>query len=376
VVLVSLISLLVFWMPWLSKTQEFWGVEFGQKGMETIVANFDGINFLVVAKSLYDPLAIEQIDKQMTTNEPIYYSAHYPLYALVVRFLELVLPAPYALLAAIVLSNVLLAIGLYVFFITVTQKPRLSLVLSLTALFLPARVLSVRAVGSNEPMFIFFVLMSLVCAIKGKHWYASLMGALAVLTRSPGILLFGAYALAAIMSYKLELKKLISTLLPYTLMPLTLLSLFAFYGIKYGDFWAYFNSGDNLHLFFPPFMIFSNMASWVNGMWREDLIYIYLFMGIGVVTYVKQVVGTKNFEKLVVSSFGIVYGLVLLFVSHRDLARYSLPLAPIAFLGFAPVLYRKEIKILLAILVIPTFLLGWQFVVANVQPISDWSGLL
>ena len=42
---VGLVSLAVFWLPFWFRTGQFWGIEFGYRGMETIVQNFDGLNF-------------------------------------------------------------------------------------------------------------------------------------------------------------------------------------------------------------------------------------------------------------------------------------------------------------------------------------------
>lgn len=269
--LIGLVSLLLFWSPFIGKAQELWGVDFQHQGMNVVVQNFDGLNFLVIAKSWYSPYAIEQINSEfLTGNDPIYFSAHFPLFSGLIKGFDLFLPLPQALLGAIVLSNILLASALYWFFVTVIKDQKLAMILTLIGLFFPARMLSVRGVGSNEPLFIFFVLMSLTWAIKQKYWLSAIMGALAVLTRSPGILLFFVYLWSA--------KKKA----PYLLMPVALLGLFVFYGLRYGDFLAYFHSGDNLHLFFPPFSIFSNTASWINDMWREDIIYLYLFYGAGI----------------------------------------------------------------------------------------------
>ena len=207
VVFVAIFSLAVFWSPWLLRVERVGSIAFGGAGMETVVQNFDGLNFLIVAKSLYDPTTIEQINTVFPTgNTPNYFAAHYPLFAILIRALEMLMPAPYALLGAIVISNALLALGLYGFFRVVLPKPKLALYLSLIALFWPARMLSVRAVGSNEPLFMFLVLTSLTMATQGKHWLASGLGSLAILTRSPGILLFGAYGLAALASYRLDWK--------------------------------------------------------------------------------------------------------------------------------------------------------------------------
>ena len=374
---VGLVSLAVFWLPFWFRTGQFWGIEFGYRGMETIVQNFDGLNFLVVAKSLYNPAIIDKINQGFSTgNDPIYFAAHFPLFPLILRGFEFLMPTAYALLATIILGNILLAVGLYLFFREMTHNSHKALWLTIFGLFLPARILSVRGVGSNEPLFIFFVLISLTLAARGKHWWAGIVGSLAVLTRSPGILLFAGYVLAAVASYRLNVKKIFLAILPYLTMPLTLAGIFVFYAWQYQDPLAYFHSGDNLHLFFPPFQIFSNMASWVSGMWREDLVYIYLFYAAGLAVYLKSLKGKMGIEKLAPGAFGLLYGIVLLFVTHRDLARYSLPLTPIVMLGLAKIADHQELKWLWILLLIPVYLLGWQFILANIQPIADWTALL
>ena len=374
VVAVAVISLFIFWMPFLFRIESFWGVEFGKHGMETIVQNFDGLNYLAVAKTLYDPALLER-NFAGFGNPPIYYAAHFPLYPLLIRAMGMFANGPQALLLSIVISNILLAGGLYFFFVSLSKNKKLASTLTIIALFFPARMLLVRGVGTSEPLFMFFVLTSLAMAYRGKHWGASILGSLAVLTRSPGILLFGAY-LIQFTIYNLhptriyegasQFTKKLKLFYPYLLMPITLVVLFGWYGYQYGDFWAYFRGSSELHpVFFPPFLIFSNTARWIDGMWREEIIYLYLFYGVGI--YLVK-------DKLM-KVFGLVTGALLLLTAHRDLARYALPLAPIAILGFAPYLNKKNMKWLL-LLIVPIFLLGWQFVVANVQPVSDWSSLL
>lgn len=368
--MISLVSLFIFWLPFALKINSLWGIDFGRKGMEVIVQNFDGLNFLVVAKSLYDPKLIESINSQfLTGNDPVYFSAHFPIFALVIRMFATVMPLSYSLLTTIVISNILLAIGLYQLTKIVTGSEKTATIISMMCLFFPARMLSVRAVGSNEPLFIFFVLASLTLAIKSKHWLSALFGSLAVLTRSPGILLFGAYFWAWIVDRDSLVTKT-KRYLPYLLMPISLLGLFIFYGITYHDPLAYFHSGDNLHLFFPPFQIFSNTASWINDMWREDIIYLYVFYGAGILLI------QDKWD--IINKWGIIYGTTLLFVAHRDLARYALPLAPIAMIGYAPYLNKIPRKMWLvgAILLIPIYLMGWQFVLKNIQPISNWAAFL
>jgi len=359
IVTLCLVSLGLFWLPFFFKIENFLGINFDQQNMETIVANFDGLNFLVIAKSWYDPNIIEQINAQfLTGNDPIYFSAHFPFFPGLIRFFDLFLTLPHSLLAAIVLVNIVFGMGLYWFFETVNKDRKLAILLTSICLFFPARMLSVRGVGSNEPLFIFFVVTSLTWMIKGKYWASALMGALAVLTRSPGILLFFVYFIAFTKKLKL--------FYPFLLMPLAIIGLFAYYGWQYQDPLAYFHSGDNIHLFFPPFQIFSNTASWISDMWREDIVYLYLFYGLGLLMV--------NSKWQLVKNWGLLYGATLLFVAHRDLARYALPIAPIALLGYAPLLKKipQRVWYLLLILLIPIYLFSWQFVLKNIQPINDW----
>src|SRR5688572_32895489 len=98
---VSLFSLLLFWSPFILRAQTFWGVEFARHGMETIVQNFDGLNYLAIAKTLYEPTALQQ-NFAGFGNPPIYYAAHFPLYPLFIRIFDMFLSGPQALIASII----------------------------------------------------------------------------------------------------------------------------------------------------------------------------------------------------------------------------------------------------------------------------------
>lgn len=370
----AIVSLLVFWLPFFGRLSNVWGVNFGRKGMEVIASNFDGLNFLVVERSWYDPAKIEQINTMyLTGNDPIYFTAHYPAFALVVGMFDLVLTGPEAIFAAIILSNIMLAAALYYFYLELTGKKKTAFGLGLLALFLPARMLSVRAVASTEMLFIAATLGSLTLHMKGKKWQAAGLGALAVLTRSPGILLFLGYVISELLAKRKKMRETVKNLVPYLAIPAALVALWLYYGYKFGSVFAYFQSGDNLHLFFPPFQFFSNTQSWVNGMWLEDGIYIYLLFSFGVYRLYEKY---KQSKYRAVISYAVVYLAVITLVAHRDLARYSLPLAPLALAGYEDILKSEKMRRILVILLIPIYLLGWNFVLQNTQPINDWSVFL
>ena len=132
---------------------------------------------------------------------------------------------------------------------------------------------------------------------------------------------------------------------PVLLIPMALLGLFLLYGIKFNDFLAYFHSGDNIHLFFPPFQIFNYSQPWVNTHWLEEIIFIYLIGMLGIIKVIEQ----KN---ILISSFLIVFFISIIFVSHRDLMRYSLPVLPFLYAAFADQITSKEFKIVTATLLL------------------------
>lgn len=374
-VIISLFSLFLFWSPFLLKAQNFWGIDFNGRSMQTIVTNFDGANFLIVAKTLYNPRQIEvDFPSILSGRRNLYFSAHYPGLPLVIKAFDLVMSGPNALLTSIILSNVLMAAALYWFFKLVAKDDKVAVYLAILAMFIPARMLSMRGVGSNETLFIFFILTSLVAASKDKRWLSAILGSLAVLTRSPGILLFGAYLLS-IWITKESIAVRIKKTVPYLLIPLTLIGLWIYYGIVFHDFLAYFKVGGNINLYFPPFMVFASHFDWVSGMWLEDIIYNYIFYAVGIFLFWKNF-ATQKAEYKTIGYFGMIYLAMLAFIVHRDISRYALPIAPIAIAGFSPLIQSKYFKIGLAIIIIPVFLFSWNFILNNVQPIMDWAPYL
>ena len=379
---IAIVSLMIFWAPFLIRIDEFWGIEFpstnsGQVGMETIVQNFDGLNYLVVAKSLYKPEVIEKINQSfLTGNDPLYFTAHYPGLPLIIRLLDNYMTGPQAILASIIISNLLLTFGLYLFYLAYAKKSKLAGYLTVVALFLPARMLSDRMVGSNEPMFMALVFLSLYLASRKRYWLSAVAGSLSIVTRSPGILLFGGYVVSTWLVVRGTWQEKIKRLLPYLLMPLTLVGVWMFYGYQHGNLLAYFQSGVSMNIHFPPFSVFGTNQEWVSGMWREEIIYIYLLFGLGLLSLKNKLGERLDFARMATLSYGVIYLISILFVAHRDVARYSLPIAPLVILGFESYLDNVWVKRLLLILVIPIYLLGWQFVLQNVQPVADWSGLL
>ena len=374
--LISLIPTLLIWAPFFFRLKSFWNIPLPQSGMATIVANYDGPLFLVVAKTLYDPELIKQSFAFPLPTE--YYAAHFPLYPLLVRFLAWVMGYPYAMLSVTIFTSVLALYFFYKFILQYIDKKYAFWTVFVFAI-LPARWLIVRSVGSAEPLFIASLVASIYYFQQKKYWWAGIWGAAAQLTKSPGILLFVTYFLvlsvpnmkiAAIDSFAKWIKSLsLEKVYPIFLIPLSLVALFVFYAIRFNDFFAYFHSGDNIHLFFPPFTIFNYSQPWVGTFWLEEIILVYLFALLGLTRLIRQKHSTLAW-------FVAVYFFSIIFVSHRDLIRYSLPIIPFLLVAFSKTINKKEFRIVMAILFIPIFLFSLAYISQNVMPISDWTPFL
>jgi len=338
-------------------------------GMLTVFKNYDGPNYIIVAKSWYDKISIAH---NFSLPVPIeYYPAHLPGYPLFIAVLNLFLPGTWSMLVSTLIFNVLCVITFYLFLL----KFRLSenpFWLSLVFLVIPARWVVVKAVGSPEPLFLFAVLSSFYLFKEKRMWLAGIFGALAQITKSPGILLFLSYLgyLGFLRLKKgITIQKLIRDSIPLFLIPVSLLGIFFFYKIRTGDFLAYFHSGDNFHLVFPPFQSFSQNRSWLGDFWREDMVWQYLLGALTVVMLIKQ----KYYD---LASFAGTFFAATLFVAHRDLARYSLPLVPFSLIAFDKFIQKKEFKIALLIILPAIYLYAVNFIAGNIAPIADWAPYL
>ncbi len=343
-------------------------------GMMSIYKHYDGPLYIIVAKTFYNPEKIRDLKLEINLNEK-YFAAHLPGYPLLIRVVkEARIIGGY--LRSMVFVNLLFTIFLawfFYYFIKVFKISRLPLIHVIVFLFLP-RFLVVRSVGAPESLFILLILLSLYFFEKEKYLLAGIFGGLATITKTPGILLFFAYFLVLaekfLQSFEHRERKmqLIKDYLHYfwiLLIPLALLAVFAFYWRQYQDFFAYFNSGDNIHLVYP-FSVFDFKKSWVGTAWLEDVLFYYFIYGLAVVNL-------KNTKYRSFFYFSLIFFLAIIFVQHRDISRYSLPLWPMAIISFKNFFSSKEFLIVSLILLPAIYFYALNFLQYNIMPISDWS---
>jgi len=371
---ISLASTALIWLPFFLRLTSFWKISLPAEGMATIMKNFDGLYYVVIAKSLYNP---EIITRLVPFDLPaIYYAAHFPLYPLLIKVGGLIVNHTWSMLSISVIASLLSAWVFYLFLkeFKLSKNP---LWLTIIYLLFPARWLIVRSVGSPESLFMLFLLTSFYYFKKKNYLLAGGFGALAQLTKPPGILLFIAYAIYLFWQNWKDIKKngfagflrLARKTHLIKLIPTALIALCLYYLYIYGDFFAYFHSGDNIHLFWPPLQIFNAAAAWVGTYWLEEVIYIYLLGILGVIYLFKQ----KRYDLAI---FAAAFYYTTLFISHRDISRYSLPMLPFILIAFDKFLVKKEFKIAFAVILLPIYLYAINFIAGNTLAIADWTPFL
>jgi len=372
--ILTLLVTLLIWLPHLLAVRNFWGLNF-ESGFNTIYRNFDGLEYVIIAKSFYNPNLIATLPQQLPAN---YFASHFPGYALLILMFAPVLGFLKSMLFVSITSTIL-ATGAFYFLVKNLKLTSNPLFLSFIFLILPARWLIVHSIGSSEPLFIFLIIATLYFFIKFEQtghlpdiFLAAVCGLLAQITRPPGILLFISLIFYThwrfyIQSKIVGLQKAWRSHLkffPMILIPLGLLGVFILYGQVYNDFFAYFHSGDNIHLNFPPFQVFNKAQFWVGDIWLEDIVLLFILGFLGGVMLWKRKLYSLSF-------FVLTYLSAATLVAHRDISRYILPVTPFILVAFEKVLTSREFRIILPIIALAIYLYSQNFIIENVAPIPN-----
>jgi hypothetical protein len=190
--------------------------------------------------------------------------------------------------------------------------------------------------------------------------------------KTPAILLLASYGIVAIKDW-IDIRKFLPVFkkyFPYILVPITVVLIFYLYYLQTGNFWAYFHSGDNFHLNFLPYLVFVSTKSWINTIWLEDIVYIFLLAIYGVYRLVKK----YKFD--ITAVYPLVFTLATLLVAHRDISRYIAPVYPFMLLAYKKFFTKHPVKIILILLIPAIVLYAINFVWGNTAPISDWTNYL
>ncbi len=364
-VLIALFVLLtsaIVWLPFVPQLSAV-GVHIKNTDTGVLYRNYDGLLYVVAAKTFYNPTAINAL--HLENGLPAsYFAAHLPLYPAIIRALSF-LGYPKAMIAVTILSTVLMG---WMFYYILRQKnlTKRPLLLTMTMLMLP-RFLVVRSVGSPESLFMLLALTAIFFYEKKNYIGAGLAGGLAVMTKLPGILLFPGFALAEIVRTR-ESKKFTSASVWLLLIPIGLFAVCTIYAQQYYDPFAYWHTGYVVPMPYP-FSAFDASAKWVGTHWLEEIVlYFYL--------YAVTVINSYRHQLRSLFYFSLVFFIGLIFVQHRDISRYALPLWPITCIIFEKFFTSRRAVIAMIILLPAIYLYAWSFIQGNAMPVGNWAPYL
>lgn len=333
--------------------------------MRTIYANFDGLYYLVPAVSWYDPDAIAAM--RLEFDLPLeYYAAHLPLYPALIALFSPVWGLLKSMIFVSVMTSAASAVLLYQLVRRYAPHAAYPLALLFVYLMFP-RFFIVRSVGAPEGLFIALILSSILAFETKRYALAGLLGGLSAMTKTPGVLLFVAYGLV-FFEHFVKTRKFSLAWFWILLIPLGLASVFSLYAVQYGNFFAYFATGGVVPMPYP-FSVFDARARWVDTVWLEDILFTFFLYGSAVIALYRS-----KFRS--VFYFPLVFFIAAIFVQHRDLSRYMLPLWPFAILAFHSFFTSKRFVLLGVILLPAIFLYAWNFLQGNVIPVADWRPFL
>lgn len=334
--------------------------------LETVFANYDGPNYMVVAKCLYDK---DCIAKNFSLPQPLeYYPAHLPGFPLLIRYFSLFTNTPKGMLLATLFGSLFFSVVSFYFY-KLFFKEKTAFWLAFLTIFFPARLFVLRLVGAPETWFLSFTLLSIIFFKKKNLLISAIFAALSQLLKSPGILLFVAYFIIAVLDY-LKTKKFNYRYLFYLLVPFTATGIFYYYYLQTGDFLAYFHSGDNIHLTPFPYQVFVSTRAWINTIWLEDVIYVFALCFFAVAKL------WKKYKLDILFIFPLIFTIASVLVAHRDISRYMIPVYPFVFLAFGKKIASFKVRLIFFLLIPAVILYAINFIIGNIAPITTWAPYL
>lgn len=349
--LVWLLATLALYIP-------FW---FSNDKLQLVYQNWDGPNFVVIAKSLYNPQVIKQFNFLGGWMTPIMFACNFPLYPVLIRLFSFI--GYFRSMLFVSLGFSLLTIWLFYYFVKKFRLSANALFLSLVFIFFPPRWFSVYHVGNSEPVFLFFTLLAMVFFYQKNYFYSGLSAGLAQLARFQAILYFPVFIILFLFQKKQKISS--RKVLWYLLIPFGLLLVFGLYLFQYNDFLAYFHSRDTVSLFkWVPFSIFNFKEPWVQSIWLEEVIFLFVLELLAISNLFRM---GKKYHSLAI--FALLLFLPTLFVVQKDISRYSLWLAPALVIGLEEFIQRKEFKLIFFLVLIPaTIAYSANFMRLNLSP--------
>ncbi len=362
---ISILPIFIVYLPFILKIKHFYFLDLHESGVLQLVRNFDGPQFLVVAKSFYDKNIIVKLLFNAVDDK--YYAAHFPLFPL---FIRSVTPFFGWFYSGLVVNLFFGFLANLMFFHLAKKYTKSPFFLTFLFTVFPARFWIIRSIISPETMMIFFIMLSFWFWDKKQYLNSSVSGALAVLTKFQSLFLFPAYCATIIESWYKDKKIPKPIMMSVLLIPFSYILLSVLFLIKFNDFNAFFHaeSHNNLYIYFP-FSQFNSNNSWIGTGWLEDVVfYLVALITLTITLYYRK--------ERVWFYFSLFYTLFLILLPHRDISRYSFQLLPIFLLTFEQFLTSKPFKYGLILSLPALYFYTLNFIMTNQAGVADWNHFL
>lgn len=306
---------------------------FHPKGLEYVYRNWDGPAYAVVGRTLYDANEIEKINP-FPYLPAWHYANRFPGYGLAIRLFSFL---GYSESMIVVSQLFALAYSIALYFLVKEVSPKANaLFVAITSIFFTPRWFIVSHVGSTEPMFLLFITLFALYFHKKQYWISALFAALAQVTKPQGIIFFIGISL-----YFLWKRQSLKAFLPYLLIPLSLVTVFTIYYLRFGDFFVFLRSEAFPTMQWPPLKILTSPTVYsavidLFVVWKEAIVYTYLVYAIGIAFLFEK----KLYMLAIVS---LTYFMPVLLFVQTDMARFIQPILPFVMLGLSDFFSKKPV---------------------------------
>ena len=360
-VLVSVIPVVVVYLPFMLHMSSFWGIPLKDSGMQQIFANWDGPNYVLNAITLYDPAEIAK--RAFLARPDEYYAAHFPLYSIIIRLFAPFFGYFWSAIAVQLLSGILLN---FLFYYWVKPYTKYPLWLTFVITIFPPRYLILRAVIAPELLLVACVIGALHFWQKDKPILSGIVAFVAVLIKFQALVFVPVYILVLCEKWWKERTLRLDYLTAPFLPMLGYGAIATFYQQRFGDWNVYFLAQKLVGMSSSiPFGMFNYAEKWVNTGWMESTA---LYLIVMIILVMKLV---KGFPRIYFW-FTLCYIGMLSIIPQVDIMRLAMPVVPLFFLAFHEGLSAKYFRYGLIASIPVLYLHTINFIMTNQAPIADW----
>ena len=341
----TLISSLILYIPFL--------------GDLTVIPKYwDGPNYLLIAKTLYD-IPFDHPFREYYHTTPAYFACHLPLYPLMIRLVSF-MTYPVAMIFVTLLFSCLTTLVFYYFLkeLNCVHNPFFSAALSV---ILPARWLIYHSIGASEPLFAFLAISSLYCFHKKKYWGAFILASLSCVSRITGLLFCCVYFVLLVE------RKDYKWMFALAIIPLSVFATFLFYQYQFHDFLAYFHWNAKLIHHLPAEALHEfAIAGETNS--AEFYLSIYLILGLG---------SMLLWDYPILFTYCIIFFFFNLFIFHQDISRYFLSITHFAIIvAYDRIFKTWQFKLAILFFIPLLYIYAWGVIPNNLVDNLVYSKLM